>query len=129
MRRELRSPCNVAFCPRLPGYCPKLAGSRDALAVPPGRVRSGGEERYSVPSDRARQGVLSQTMQLSPMESPSSSDARAGRHAGTVPACLMRGGRMGELMRSLDWTGTRLGAPETWPQSLRTSISICLDCH
>ena len=36
---------------------------------------------------------------------------------------------MGELMRSLDWTGTRLGAPETWPQSLRTSISICLDCH
>ena len=68
-------------------------------------------------------------MQPSPTDSPSSSDARAGRHAGTVPACLMRGGRMGELMRSLDWTGTRLGAPETWPQSLRTSISICLDCH
>jgi PAS domain-containing protein len=36
---------------------------------------------------------------------------------------------MGALMRALDWSGTRLGAPETWPQSLRTSISICLDCH
>ena len=62
-------------------------------------------------------------------ESAPSSDATAGPRAGTIPACLMRGGRMGELMRSLDWTGTRLGAPETWPQSLRTSISICLDCH
>jgi len=34
---------------------------------------------------------------------------------------------MGERMRSLDWTSTVLGAVETWPQSLRTSVSTCLN--
>jgi len=29
-------------------------------------------------------------------------------------------------MRSLDWSRTPLGPPESWPQSLRTSVSICL---
>nr|WP_242035626.1 MULTISPECIES: PAS domain S-box protein [unclassified Leptolyngbya] len=33
---------------------------------------------------------------------------------------------MGVLMRSLDWSQTPLGSIETWSQSLRTSISICL---
>ena len=36
------------------------------------------------------------------------------------------GGEMGELMRSLDWSQTPLGAVEQWPQSLRTAVSICL---
>ncbi len=36
------------------------------------------------------------------------------------------GGAMGELMRSLDWNRTPLGPVERWPQSLRTSVSICL---
>ncbi|HZP06482.1 MAG TPA: PAS domain S-box protein [Terracidiphilus sp.] len=36
------------------------------------------------------------------------------------------GGEMGNLMHAFDWTKTPLGAPETWPQSLRTSVSICL---
>ncbi len=31
------------------------------------------------------------------------------------------------VLRSLDWTKTPLGAVDTWPQSLRTSISICLN--
>ena len=35
-------------------------------------------------------------------------------------------GEMGALMRSLDWSKTSLGAVEHWPQSLRTSVSICL---
>ncbi len=35
---------------------------------------------------------------------------------------------MGALMRAHDWSGTPLGAPETWPQSLRTSVSTCLNC-
>ena len=30
-------------------------------------------------------------------------------------------------MRSLDWSQTRLGPVQAWPQSLRTSISICLN--
>lgn len=33
---------------------------------------------------------------------------------------------MGALMRSLDWSKTPLGPVEDWPQSLRTSVSICL---
>src|SRR5581483_3775032 len=40
---------------------------------------------------------------------------------------LSGGGEMGELMRSLDWSLTPLGPVERWPQSLRTSISICLN--
>src|SRR5579883_324639 len=36
------------------------------------------------------------------------------------------GGEMGVLMRSIDWSQTPLGPKEQWPQSLRTSVSICL---
>jgi signal transduction histidine kinase len=41
----------------------------------------------------------------------------------------MDGGSMGVLMRAHDWSATALGPRESWPQSLRTSISICLDCR
>jgi PAS domain S-box-containing protein len=37
-----------------------------------------------------------------------------------------RGGDMGALMQTVDWAETPLGPVETWPQSLRTSVSICL---
>jgi len=36
------------------------------------------------------------------------------------------GGELGERMRALDWTATALGPVRHWPQSLRTSVSICL---
>lgn len=39
---------------------------------------------------------------------------------------LLGGGEMGKLIRSMDWSKTPLGAIETWPQSLRTSVSLCL---
>jgi len=39
---------------------------------------------------------------------------------------LTGGGEMGALIRSMDWTKTPLGPPATWPQSLRTSVSLCL---
>jgi PAS domain S-box-containing protein len=39
---------------------------------------------------------------------------------------LSGGGEMGALMRALDWEKTSLGATGNWPQSLRTSVSICL---
>jgi len=41
---------------------------------------------------------------------------------------LAGGGEMGALMRAHDWASTPLGPTEDWPQSLRTSISTCLDC-
>ncbi|MBW4459107.1 MAG: PAS domain S-box protein [Nodosilinea sp. WJT8-NPBG4] len=37
------------------------------------------------------------------------------------------GGEMGALMRSYDWSKTPLGAVEQWPQSLRSTLSICLN--
>src|SRR5579864_7947827 len=40
--------------------------------------------------------------------------------------CLAGGGQMGERMRSMDWSRTPLGPLSQWPQSLKTSVSICL---
>ena len=34
---------------------------------------------------------------------------------------------MGKLIRSMDWSKTPLGPIESWPQSLRTAVSICLN--
>jgi signal transduction histidine kinase len=39
---------------------------------------------------------------------------------------LAGGGKMGELILSTDWTGSPLGPIELWPQSLRTTVSLCL---
>jgi PAS domain S-box-containing protein len=39
---------------------------------------------------------------------------------------LAGGGEMGKLIRSMDWTNTPLGPIESWPQSLRTTVSLCL---
>ncbi|WP_316762392.1 HAMP domain-containing sensor histidine kinase [Pedobacter aquatilis] len=39
---------------------------------------------------------------------------------------LLGGGEMGALIRSMDWTNNPLGPVEHWPQSLKTSVSLCL---
>ena len=39
---------------------------------------------------------------------------------------LSGGGELGRLIREFDWTSTRLGAPHTWPQSLRLALRIML---
>ncbi len=40
---------------------------------------------------------------------------------------LTGGGEMGQLIRTLDWSQTSLGPVSTWPQSLRTTLSIMLN--
>jgi PAS domain S-box-containing protein len=40
---------------------------------------------------------------------------------------LAGGGEMGALMRATDWSKTPLGPPASWPQSLRTAVSIMLE--
>ncbi|MEH2067829.1 MAG: ATP-binding protein [Nostoc sp.] len=35
-------------------------------------------------------------------------------------------GEMGKVIRSKDWSKTPLGSIESWPQSLRTTVSLCL---
>ena len=42
------------------------------------------------------------------------------------PDWLAGGGETGALIRAVDWASHPLGPPETWPQSLRTALSICL---
>ncbi|WP_296618249.1 ATP-binding protein [Marivirga sp.] len=39
---------------------------------------------------------------------------------------LNGGGEMGKLIRSKDWSKTPLGSPDIWPQSLRTSVGLCM---
>ena len=39
---------------------------------------------------------------------------------------LVGGGEMGKLIGSMDWSLTPLGPLESWPQSLRTTVSLCL---
>jgi hypothetical protein len=39
---------------------------------------------------------------------------------------LAGGGEMGRLIRSMNWSATALGPAESWPQSLRTTVSLCL---
>jgi PAS domain S-box-containing protein len=39
---------------------------------------------------------------------------------------LQGGGEMGALLREKDWSRSSLGNPESWPQSLRSALSICL---
>jgi len=46
--------------------------------------------------------------------------------ASSVADIISGGGQMGALMRTVDWSKTSLGAITHWPQSLRTSLSICL---
>lgn len=47
--------------------------------------------------------------------------------AETVNHFLSGGGEMGALTRAFDWSQTPLGAPETWPQSLRVTVRLVLN--
>ena len=42
------------------------------------------------------------------------------------PDWLTGGGETGKLIREKDWSQTPLGPFDNWPQSLRTTVSICL---
>jgi PAS domain S-box-containing protein len=44
-----------------------------------------------------------------------------------IAALFAGGGEMGEAIRHFNWSNTPLGSIETWPQSLRTAVSILLN--
>lgn len=44
-----------------------------------------------------------------------------------APEFLSGGGEMGALIRAHDWAATPLGAPQTWPQPLRTAVRLILN--
>lgn len=56
------------------------------------------------------------------MEQPQTSNIPNTR----VPYFMQGGGEMGELVRDFDWRQTPLGDPDTWPQTLRTTLGIVL---
>jgi hypothetical protein len=39
---------------------------------------------------------------------------------------LSGGGEMGERMRAFDWSSSPVGPVASWPQSLKTAVSICI---
>ena len=43
-----------------------------------------------------------------------------------MPPFLLGGGEMGNLIRSIDWSATRLGDPNNWPATLKYSVSMML---
>jgi PAS domain S-box-containing protein len=51
----------------------------------------------------------------------------AGSSASGSATFLAGGGELGLLIRSFDWSSTPMGPPDQWPQSLKTSLSICLN--
>ncbi|HEV2115835.1 MAG TPA: PAS domain S-box protein [Terriglobales bacterium] len=57
---------------------------------------------------------------------PAMHSAKTGERTAIPDESFAGGGKMGELMRSLDWSKTPLGPVSQWPQSLKTSLSICL---
>jgi signal transduction histidine kinase/CheY-like chemotaxis protein len=54
-------------------------------------------------------------------------EAQPETGARTTPDFLQGGGEMGALMRARDWRATALGAPEAWPQPLRTAVRLILN--
>ncbi len=46
---------------------------------------------------------------------------------GDMREVFARAGAMRPLLERLDWRATALGAPASWPQSLRSAASICLE--
>ncbi|RKG65672.1 PAS domain S-box protein [Corallococcus sp. CA054B] len=56
-----------------------------------------------------------------PAPQPDDADRAAAREV------LAGGGELGALMRGMDWSKTPLGPVSSWPQSLRTIASVCLN--
>ena len=56
----------------------------------------------------------------------SGSGASVRRQETKTQDWLVGGGEMGKLIRSMDWSRTPLGPIESWSQSLRTTVSLCL---
>ncbi|MGD0677126.1 MAG: ATP-binding protein [Polyangiaceae bacterium] len=53
-------------------------------------------------------------------------DAQASASRSLAEQAFAGQGEMASLIRATDWSGTPVGAVESWPQSLRTAVSICL---
>jgi PAS domain S-box-containing protein len=106
------------------GYVAKSDIARDLLPTIEKVVSRNGNNRSNpsaANSVSAGKNQASSHKEIAQKAQPLSSDSIL-----VAPAWMVGGGEMGARMRSLDWSHTHLGAMEHWPQSLKTSISICL---
>jgi signal transduction histidine kinase/DNA-binding response OmpR family regulator len=55
-----------------------------------------------------------------------SHDAFSSQTVADSPEFLRGGSEMGRLIAAVDWSATGLGPIATWPQTLRTTLSLCL---
>src|SRR5881296_2107889 len=95
------------------------------------RIRRGCERKYGPPH---RTNLRAASAAVASRLRPGAPRSGAGvSHNGTKKAgetgsgdWLVGGGEMGKLVRSMDWAKTPLGDISRWPQSLRTTVSLCL---
>jgi PAS domain S-box-containing protein len=64
---------------------------------------------------------------MKPAQNAAAESATAWVRPADAFSFLPAGGSAGALIRSIDWSTTALGPVDAWPQSLRTSVSICLN--
>src|SRR5271166_149491 len=79
----------------------------------------------SIPATGNRTSLRGRLRPIAPI-TESHSDFPTNRMM-TKENALAAGGEMGALMRSYDWSSHPLGPASSWPQSLRTALSICLE--
>ena len=65
--------------------------------------------------------------QISAQDMAPDSSGLGARHSEGLEF-LQGGGEAGRLIRAKDWSTSPLSSPGAWPQSLRTSVSTCLNC-
>lgn len=61
---------------------------------------------------------------MTPSDAANPQDLSSGNSTDNI---IVGGSEMGALIRAFDWSKTPLGSPDSWPQSLRTAVSIMLD--
>jgi hypothetical protein len=84
-------------------------------------------EKRHRPRDSEADGALPDRSETCPTRAMSPDlIAHRGRKDTHPEDWLVSGGEMGKLIRSMDWTATPLGPIAAWPQSLRTTVSLCL---
>ena len=105
------------------GYVVKADISRDLLSVVEAVSRH--RNAFSSNVSNVKDARLKEAEQSRKASMPGSKFALSAESSVNADF-LAGGGEMAARMRSLDWSKTKLGPIEQWPQSLKTSISICL---
>ena len=83
--------------------------------------------RAFIQKSRVSQELVKALEELTGEKGNGRQSVRAERASGSSALDFMTAeGEMAQRMRALDWSKTPLGPVERWPQSLKTSISICL---